>query len=420
MARETDTNWWTFSIDPAIRTDREKSRFTGAMDVNPELPGGLRHLDYHDYLGLDKLLDCQRPSSQIPDERAFIITHQLMYIVFKIMLFDLAVAATTLHEIAESKSASDDVLSGKTDDEFWRPALTATARVSFACREVLPSVMRYLSDPKDADETFNSVEFHRFRDNLEPGSGFQSAQFRLIQRALGKSNLLSVRLFPADTYRRLYGDGAGDTVTVVDPVILREDAVVATPAADTALDRVAHLEDVANRALERFAAAGDADAPAPDGIDQADVDRAVVLFERIMSGRRKDARRGAAAAAAGFRADFEGAVERENARRRSLRAARAGALAIRKRAPGSPLNRILGRLIAADEALYGTGQDSFLSVHLRVTRERLRHIRAYAAKMGEPEPSFGTGGGGIEYLGWSQKYLIALFPAMIAYRELGD
>ena len=55
-----------------------------------------------------------------------------------------------------------------------------------------------------------------------------------------------------------------------------------------------------------------------------------------------------------------------------------------------------------------------------MTRERLRHIRAYAAKVGEPEPSIGTGGGGIEYLGWSQRYLIPLFPALVAYRELGD
>lgn len=420
MAHESDKNWWTFSVDPAVRRDREKSRFTGAMDINPEMPGGLRRLDYHGYLGLDLLLDSQKPSSQIPDERAFIITHQLMEIVFKMIVFDLAVAATTLHEIAESETFARDILSGSVDDDFWRPALTATARVSFACRELLPSVMRYLSDPKDADETFNSIEFHRFRDNLEPGSGFQSAQFRLIQRALGKSNLLSVRLFPADTYRRLYGDETGDTVTVVDPVILREDAQIATPAADAPLDRVAHFEDVANRALERFAEAGDVDVTAPDGIDRADVDRAVVLFERIMSGRRKESRGSAAAAALGFRTDFEAAVERENARRQSLRRARAGALAVRKRVPGSALNRILGRLVAADEALYGTGQDSFLSVHLRVTRERLRHIRAFAAKMGEPEPSFGTGGGGIEYLGWSQKYLIALFPAMIAYRELGD
>jgi tryptophan 2,3-dioxygenase len=415
MANDSDRNWWTFSVDPAVRRDNIRSRFTGSMDVNPELPGGLRHLDYHSYLGLDRLLSCQVPSSQIPDERVFVVTHQLMEIVFKMVVFDLAVAARALQALAQAADSTALLA----DDEFWRPAMTASARISFACRELLPSVMRFLSDPKDADETFNSIEFHRFRENLEPASGFQSAQFRLIQRALGKSNLLAVRLFPADTYRRLYGDGAGETVRVVDPVILREDAAVASPSPESPLDQVAHLEDIANAALERFAPLEDADAAAPDTIEKADIDRAVLLLDRIVTSRRKEARRDGAATSE-FRGDLEAAAVRENARRQGLRAARAGALALRKRAPGSPLNRVLSRLVAADEALHGAGQDSFLSVHLRVTRERLRHIRAYTAKMGEPEPSIGTGGGGIEYLGWSQRYLIPLFPAMIAYRELGD
>ncbi|HKW44196.1 MAG TPA: hypothetical protein VJN22_00980, partial [Candidatus Eremiobacteraceae bacterium] len=64
--------------------------------------------------------------------------------------------------------------------------------------------------------------------------------------------------------------------------------------------------------------------------------------------------------------------------------------------------------------------DSFLSVHLRVTRERLRQVNAYAAKQGDAEPTSGTGGGGIEYLGWAQKHLIPLFPALVAFREVGD
>jgi tryptophan 2,3-dioxygenase len=420
MAEASDANWWDFSVDPDVRRENVKSRFVGPMDVNPEMPGGVRQLDYHAYLGLDRLLACQRPSSRIPDERAFIVTHQLMEIIFKLIVFDLAVTARTLRDFAASAARSDDVLARMGDDEFWRPALTASARTSFACRDVLPTIMRYLSDPKDADETFNSVEFHRYRDNLEPASGFQSAQFRLIQRALGKSNLLAVRMFPARTYQRMYGDGGGDTVKVVDPIILREDAAVATPAAGDPLDEVARLDDAAHGALERLATLSEEDVAAPDGIAAADVDRAVVLLERIMSARRNDARVVAPSPASAFSADLEAAAARENARRRELRKARAGAVALRKRAASSPLNQILSRLVAADEALHGTGQDSFLSVHLRVTRERLRHIRAHTIKMGEPEPSIGTGGGGVEYLGWSQRYLIPLFPALVAYREIGD
>lgn len=422
MTRPFEENWWTFSVDPGVRSDPRRNRFTGDMDVNPELPGGRHDLDYARYLGLSMLLGCQRPSSHIPDERAFIITHQLMEVVFKLVVFDMAVSARTLADFANTPEAATQLLRGQTDEDFWRPALTASARISFACREVLPTIMRYLSDPKDADETFNSIEFHRFREILEPASGFQSAQFRLIQRGLGKANLLSVRLFPADTYRRLYGDAPEDTVKVVDPIILREGAAVATPAPDGPLDAVARLEDIANAALERLGGGADDDSiAAPDSIEPADIDRAVRLLERIMSARRKNGRRDQPApTAAGSRDDLTAAAARENSRRRNLRAARAGALALRKRAPASPLNRVLSRIVAADEALHGTGQDSFLSVHLRVTRERFRHIRAYAAKMGEPEPSIGTGGGGIEYLGWSQRHLVPLFPALIAYRELGD
>lgn len=422
MTRDSDRNWWTFSIDPEVRADNTKSRFTGDMDVNPEFPGGFHRLSYHDYLGLDRLLACQRPSSQIPDERAFIVTHQLMEIIFKLVVFDVAVVAATLEDFASSKEAVAALIEGRGSDESWRPALTAAARISFACRELLPSAMRILSDPTDADETFNSVEFHRFRQNLEPASGFQSAQFRLIQRALGKANLLSVRLFPAQTYRRLYGDATGDTVRVDDPVILREDTTVASPETGDPLERVAHLEEFANAALERVAreVGASPDASGPDVIDDQEVKRAVTLLERILSKGRGGAQAIGAASAAPFAEDLTAAAARENARRTGLRLARAGARVLRKRAPGSPLNDILSRLSAADEALHGTAHDSFLSVHLRVTRERLRQIRAYASKSGEPEPSIGTGGGGIEYLGWSQRYLIPLFPALVAYRELGD
>jgi len=209
-------------------------------------------------------------------------------------------------------------------------------------------------------------------------------------------------------------------VAVVDPVILREDAGVATPAPDTPLDRVARLDDVAHAALAAFASPADADVACPDKIDASDIERAATLLERIVASRRKDAKRDGGSAGGPFREDLGAAAQRENERRDGLRLAKAGAQILRRRAPASPISRILNRLVAADEALHGTGQDSFLSVHLRVTRERLRQMRAYAARMGEPEPTFGTGGGGVEYLGWAQRYLLPLFPALVAYREIGD
>ena len=422
MATGHDRNWWDFSNESSVRADRSRSRFTGSMDVNPELPGGIRDLDYHRYLGLDLLLQCQRPSSRVPDERVFMITHQLMEIAFKMMVFDAAVVATTLRDFARSAAGRERLLAPSADDvDTWMPALTASARIAFGCGRLLPTIMRLLSDPKDADQTFNSIEFYRFRENLEPASGFQSAQFRLLQRALGKSNLLSVRLFPAQTYRRMYGIEADETVSVVDSAILREDAAVATPSDEGPTRLVPELDDIAHEALAAVADADDnGKASPPDKIHPNEIDRAAMLLERIVASRRATPVAPGHVAGEPFRSDLAAAADRENARRDGLQAARSGAALLRKRAPSGPFARILNRLVNADEALHGSSPDSFLSVHLRVTRERLREMRAYAAKHGGPEPTFGTGGGGIEYLGWAQRYLIPLFPALVAYREPGD
>src|SRR6185369_4324888 len=88
-------------------------------------------------------------------------------------------------------------------------------------------------------------------------SGFQSAQFRLIQRVLGKVNLLSVRLFPAEEYWRQY-EAAEDRgpASVVDPVILRSDAETADPSTESPLCLVAATDDLAHRVLSRLAPAG--------------------------------------------------------------------------------------------------------------------------------------------------------------------
>lgn len=423
-----DHGWWTFSVDENERSNPVRSRFHGDRDINPELPGGRHMLDYHRYLGLDQLLTSQRPSSSIPDERVFIITHQLHELTFKMVAFDLAVIARTLEDLSRLGDAESILRRCSEDEPFWRPARTAAARASFACRELLPSIMRYLGDPRDADETFSSIEFYRFRKNLEPASGFQSAQFRLIQRAFGKANLLSIRLFPSDTYRENYGDEHDATATVVDPLILRNDATVATPAPDSPYALAAKVDDLAHEVLQVVGTLATHPGGTVEKITPADIDRAAGILERILFSRRKDAgvvelaqRESQHSDAVGrFRADMGAAVATENQRRDGLQIARNGAQLLRKRAQHSYLSDVLRHIARADEALHDPSHDSFLSVHLRVTRERLRQVNAYAAKRGEPEPSPGTGGGGIEYLGWAQKHLIPLFPALVAYREVGE
>src|ERR1700726_807184 len=109
MTDRTNDGWWTFSIDEDVRSDPEHSRFTGEMEINPELPGGRHMLDYHKYLGLDQLLASQRPSSSVPDERVFIITHQLHELTFKMVAFDFAVIARTLETLLSRGDAASIV-----------------------------------------------------------------------------------------------------------------------------------------------------------------------------------------------------------------------------------------------------------------------------------------------------------------------
>jgi hypothetical protein len=110
MPDTSDSAWWDFAIDPATRADPEAARLkdeTGAPLVNPSDAEGRRALDYPAYLGLDRLLDAQTPASRVPEERMFVILHQLFELVFKQMTFDLAVVARTFEELlAQGDDAS--------------------------------------------------------------------------------------------------------------------------------------------------------------------------------------------------------------------------------------------------------------------------------------------------------------------------
>jgi hypothetical protein len=428
MSNQADHNWWAFAIDPEIRGSAARSRLTGELDINPELPDGRSRLDYHNYLGLDRLLQAQAPGSAIPDERVFVITHQLFELTFKMMIFDFAVLAETFHTLLGLTDETEFLRLATGEGEFWRPALTAAGRLRFESKDLLPTIMKYFRGAEY--DTFSSVEYHKFRDNLAPASGFQTAQFRLIQQALGKGHVLSVRLFPSDDYMRNYGGKDAGMVKVVDPVILRQDAAVAQPPADSPLAQVARLDDLAHQVLARLPTLGE-DQPlarAVPLISQTEVDDALDALRKILANRRRqqerkghkppDADERDAAALALFQHDLEQIVRTENTRRRELAAARAGALYLHYVAPRCALAQALKHLIATDDNLHGRHEGSFLSLHIQVAIDRIREVKEVAQALGEPEAPSGTAGGGIEYLGFVRKHLIELFPAVIAYRDL--
>lgn len=440
ISATSDHNWWEFSVDSETRGVEIKAGNTGLRQVNPKLPDGRRLLDYRTYLGLDQLLGCQAPSSMVPDERCFIITHQLFELIFKQMIFDLGVIAETLKQLLQT---SDDVFhthctasSTTPVDNFWQPAVTASGRFKYSSKILLPAFIGLLASAKNKEETFGSLEFYKFRAYLPPASGFQTAQYRLIQRALGKANLLSVRLFPAAEYWKNY-EGKDDErpMSVVDPIILRKDAEIASPLGDSPLVRTASLDEQVHSVLERLDHVSNysgtlAHVSGIRYIFQNDVERAVEKFRRLLAGHRSrqeracnkpsDADERDKGAEAIYRRDLEMAVKAENERRTSLKTARRGAFYLHYMSPRGSFAQVLNRLVSADSALHGKQEESFISLHAKLAADRMYDVKKHAEQVGEVEPSGGTGGGGVQYLGHVREYLIPLFPALIAYLDLED
>jgi len=116
---------------------------------------------YSDYLKLDQLLSLQVPASggREHDEMLFIVIHQAYELWFK----------EILHEL--------DYLCGLLD----RGDLP---RAGHTMKRVL-TILKMLVAKIDILETMTPLEFLSFRSLLESGSGFQSAQFRELEFALG-------------------------------------------------------------------------------------------------------------------------------------------------------------------------------------------------------------------------------------------
>ena len=118
-------------------------------------------LTYSSYLRLDELLNRQHEQSDPPehDEMLFIIIHQVYELWFKLLL----------HELDKIKRDFSS------NDEYG--AIHSFKR----CRTIVKTLVQQL----DILETMTPMSFSSFRDRLETSSGFQSAQFRELEFALG-------------------------------------------------------------------------------------------------------------------------------------------------------------------------------------------------------------------------------------------
>ena len=119
-------------------------------------------MSYGDYLHLDEVLNAQHPLSPAHDEMLFIIQHQTSELWMKLMLHEL-------------RGATSCIASDRLPDAF-----KMLARVS-RIMEQLVSAWTVLS-------TMTPPEYTAMRPYLARSSGFQSAQYRCIEFALGNKN----------------------------------------------------------------------------------------------------------------------------------------------------------------------------------------------------------------------------------------
>ncbi len=119
-------------------------------------------MSYGDYLQLDALLAAQKPLSPEHNELLFIIQHQTSELWMKLLLHELHAAIACI--------AADDLST----------AFKMLARVS--------RIMEQLTSAWDVLATMTPPEYSAIRPYLGQSSGFQSAQYRCIEFALGNKN----------------------------------------------------------------------------------------------------------------------------------------------------------------------------------------------------------------------------------------
>lgn len=130
-------------------------------------------LTYDRYLRVDELLALQVPQSSPAehDEMLFIIIHQVYELWFK----------QILHEIEKCERA----LNADSLTEFLRTLKRVNA------------IQKILVDQVSILETMTPTEFNRFRNRLNPASGFQSHQFRIVEFRIGLKDPGYLKFFRA-------------------------------------------------------------------------------------------------------------------------------------------------------------------------------------------------------------------------------
>jgi tryptophan 2,3-dioxygenase len=144
-------------VDP--KASEVKASEANASDVTARARDGM---SYADYLGLDQILNAQRPLSTAHDEMLFIVQHQTSELWMKLAVHELNATCTLI--------AADDL----------QPAFKTLSRVS--------RILEQLNSAWDVLRTMTPSEYTQFRAALGTSSGFQSYQYRMVEYLVGNKN----------------------------------------------------------------------------------------------------------------------------------------------------------------------------------------------------------------------------------------
>ncbi|MFV8341417.1 tryptophan 2,3-dioxygenase family protein [Flavobacterium sp. XS2P39] len=112
-------------------------------------------ITYWDYIHTDALLSLQIQRTTLPDEMVFIMYHQVNELIFKMILWEM-------NQISYSENIKTD---------FFTERLMRISRYF----DMLTTSFGIMEDGMEVDQ------YMKFRNTLTPASGFQSAQYRLIE-----------------------------------------------------------------------------------------------------------------------------------------------------------------------------------------------------------------------------------------------
>src|SRR6187431_3017815 len=112
-------------------------------------------ITYWDYIQTDALLNLQIQRTTLPDEMVFIMYHQVNELLFKMILWEM-------HQISYAEKLTTD---------FFTERLMRISRYF----DMLTTSFDIMGDGMEVEQ------YMKFRNTLTPASGFQSAQYRLIE-----------------------------------------------------------------------------------------------------------------------------------------------------------------------------------------------------------------------------------------------